>query len=519
MYLTQALKRVMQLEGRNVATICGDRVHSWNECGERVARLAGALRKLGIGDGERAAVLALNSDRYYEYFYAVPWAGGVFVPINIRLAAPEVAFWLNDSGTEILFIDDSFLHILEALDGKLETVREIVYMGDGPVPEGMHGYEDILAAADAVPDALRGGDELAGLFYTGGTTGRSKGVMLSHTNLVCNSFNVIGGMHMKPGIRWLHAAPMFHIADGLAVFGVTMVTGVHIFIPAFTPEASLMAIAEHNITRSLFVPTMMNALVNHPDIGEYDLSSLTGVTYGASPMPEAVIKRAMEVIPDCEFTHAYGQTECAPLSTHTGPEYHVFEGSNAGKYKSAGRAALGVEIMICDDDGNEVPRGEVGEVCVRGPNIMLGYWNLPDLTEAAIRDGWMRSGDGAYMDEDGFIYIVDRMKDMIISGGENIYSAEVEDVLHQIPAVAEAAVVGVPDERWGERVHAIVRLRDGETIEEAAIMAHCHEQIAGFKCPKSVSFRDEPMPLSGAGKILKTELRKPYWESEEKQVN
>ena len=462
--------------------------------------LAGALRGMGITDGQRVAVLALNSDRYFEYFYAVPWAGGVFVPVNIRLAAPEVAFWLNDSGTEILFVDDNFLHILEALEGQLGTVREIVYMGDGTVPDGMHGFEDILGATEAVPDALRGGDELAGLFYTGGTTGRSKGVMLSHTNLVCNSYNVISGMHMNPGVRWLHAAPMFHIADGLAVFGVTMSTGVHVFIPGFTPEASLNAIQEHKVSNSLFVPTMMNALVNHRDIDNYDLSSLKGVVYGASPMPEAVIRRAMEVIPDCEFTHAYGQTECAPLSTHTGPEYHVFEGPNAGKYKSAGRAAL-------------------GEVCVRGPNTMMGYWNRPDLTAEAIRDGWMRSGDGAYMDEDGFIYIVDRMKDMIISGGENIYSAEVEDVLHQIPAVAEAAVIGLPDEVWGERVHAIVRLREGESIEEAAIIAHCQEQIASFKCPKSVSFRDEPMPLSGAGKILKTELRKPYWEGKEKQVN
>ena len=175
--------------------------------------------------------------------------------------------------------------------------------------------------------------------------------------------------------------------------------------------------------------------------------------------------------------------------------------------------------MICDKEGNEVPRGEVGEVCVRGPNIMLGYWKRPDLTAEAIRDGWMRSGDGAYMDEDGFLYIVDRMKDMIISGGENIYSAEVEDVLHEIPAVVEAAAIGIPDEKWGEVVHAIVRLRDGEKIEEAAIIAHCHEQIAGFKCPKSVSFRVEPMPLSGAGKILKTDLRQPYWEGKKKQVN
>jgi len=519
MYLTQAFKRAMQLEDSNTATVCAGRVRTWNECGKRVSKLAGALRNMGVTAGERVAVLALNSDRYYEYFYAVPWAGGVFVPINIRLAPPEVAFWLNDSGTEVLFIDDNFLHILEALKGQLETVREVIFMGDGPVPDGMHGYEDILAEAEAVTDALRGGDDLAGLFYTGGTTGRSKGVMLSHANLICNSYNVIGGMRFRPGIHWLHAAPMFHIADGLAVFGVTMVTGVHIFIPTFTSEDSLKAIQEHRVSHGLFVPTMMNALVNYPDIEQYDLSSLESVAYGASPMPEAVIRRAMEIIPDCGFTHVYGQTECAPLSTICGPEYHVFEGPNAGRYKSAGQAALGVEILICDEDGNEVPRGKVGEVCVRGPNIMLGYWKQPDLTAEAIRDGWMRSGDGAYMDADGFIYIVDRMKDMIISGGENIYSAEVEDVLHQIPAVVEAVAIGIPDSKWGEIVHAIVRLRDGVAMDEPAIIEHCHEHIAGFKCPKSVSFRDEPMPLSGAGKILKTELRKPFWEGKQKQVN
>lgn len=519
MYLTQALKRTIQIEGRSLATQCAGRTRTWDECGERVAKFAGALRQLGVTDGQRVAILALNSDRYFEYFYAVPWAGGVFVPINIRLAPPEVAFWLNDSGTEVLLIDDNFLHVLDALDGKLETVRDIVYIGDGPVPDGLHAYEAILDAAEPVPDALRCGEDLAGLFYTGGTTGRSKGVMLSHTNLICNSYNVIGGMQFKPGIRWLHAAPMFHIADGLAVFGVTMVTGSHIFIPGFTPEDSLRTIEDHRVSHSLFVPTMMNALVNHPDINDYDLSSLESVAYGASPMPEAVIRRAMEVIPDCGFTHAYGQTECAPLSTHNGPENHVFEGPNAGMFKSVGRAALGVEIEICDEDGNELPRGEVGEVCVRGPNVMMGYWNRPDLTAEAIRDGWMRSGDGGCMDEDGYVYIVDRMKDMIITGGENVYSAEVEDTLHQIPAVVEAAVIGVPDEDWGERVHAIVRLRDGDEMDATAIITHCREQIASFKCPKAVTFRDEPLPLSGAGKILKTELRKPYWKGKEKQVN
>ncbi len=242
MYLTQSLKREMQVNRDGPATIFGDRQRNWTESGARIAKLAGALRGLGITNGERAAILALNSDRYFEYFYAVLWAGGVFVPINTRLAPPEIAFWLNDSGSEILFVDDAFLAPLEALDGKLETVRTVIYLGDGETPAGMLNYEEILAAAAPVDDALRGHDDLAGLYYTGGTTGRSKGVMLSHRNLVSNALNVIPAFGFKHGTNWLHAAPMFHIADGLAAFGMTMVAGHHIFIPSFTPEASLEAI-------------------------------------------------------------------------------------------------------------------------------------------------------------------------------------------------------------------------------------------------------------------------------------
>ena len=519
MYLTQSLKRAVQVDGDGLATVCAGRERTWSETGTRIAKLAGALRGLGLQDGKRAAILALNSDRYFEYFYAVPWAGGVFVPINTRLAPPEIAFWLNDSGSEILFVDDAFLAPLAALEGQLETVRQVIYLGDGGTPEGMVDYERILAAAAPVEDALRGYDDLAGLFYTGGTTGRAKGVMLSHRNLVCNALNVIPALDFKQGAKWLHAAPMFHIADGVAVFGMTMVAGRHVFIPSFTPEASLEAIQQHRITNGLFVPTMVNMLVNHPDIGAYDLSSLKSIVYGASPMPEAVVLKAMEVMPDCDFSHAYGQTECAPLVTMTGPEYHVLEGPNAGKYKSAGRAVLGVEVRIVDQDDNEVPRGTVGEICVRGPNVMLGYWNQPELTAATVRDGWMYSGDGGYMAEDGFVYVVDRMKDMIISGGENVYSAEVENAVYQHPAVAECAVIGIPDQRWGEAVHAIVRLKDGAAASAEQLIGHCHTLIAGFNCPRSVAFRAQPLPLSGAGKILKTELRQPYWAGHEKQVH
>ena len=519
MYLTQAIKRAVQVNAGGLATLDSGRERTWAECGRRVAKLAGALRELGIRDGQRAAVLARNSDRYFEFFQAVAWSGGVFVPINTRLAPPEIAYWLNDSGSEVLFVDDAFLAAVKSLAGQLPALRHSVYIGDGPTPEGLLSYEDILDAASEVADAERCYDDVAGLFYTGGTTGQSKGVMLSHRNLFCNNLHVIPIMQFDRDMRWLHAGPMFHIADGLSVFGVTMVAGGHIFVPGFEPKAVLEAIQSHKITNTLLVPTMINMLVHHPDVADYDLSTLRAVTYGASPMPEAVILKALEVLPQVDFTHAYGQTECAPLVTANGPEFHVLEGPNAGRYKSAGRPVLGVELKVIDEAGGEVQAGVVGEVCVRGPNVMLGYWQQPEQTAEVLREGWMHSGDGGYIDEQGFLYIVDRVKDMIISGGENIYSAEVENAIQSHAAVADCAVVGVPDEKWGERVQAIVRLHDGQTAGEEDIISHCHTLIAGFKCPRGVTFRDEPLPLSGAGKILKTELRKPFWEGHEKQVH
>ena len=477
------------------------------------------MQSLGLAEGDRAAILSLNSDRYFEFFYATAWAGGVFVPINIRLAPPEVEHWLNDSEAKILFIDTQFAPMLKALDGKIPHIEHIVYLGDDAPPAGMHGYEAILEAADPVPDAERGYEDLAGLFYTGGTTGRSKGVMLSHRNLVFNAFNTIALLRYEADARYLHAPPMFHIADCVAVFGVTQLGLEHYFIPAFNPEVVLDAIQRWGITDTLLVPTMVNMTVNHPKVADYDVSTLRKLAYGASPMPEAVILRALQVMPDVLFYHAYGQTECAPITSINGPESHVFEGPLAYKFRSVGKAAPGVEVEIRDENGVEVPRGSVGEICVRGANVMQGYWRQPDLTAEALRGGWMHSGDGGYMDDDGYIYVVDRVKDMIISGGENVYSAEVESAVHLHAAVAECAIIGVPDDKWGERVHAIVRLREGESATAEEIIAHAHTQIAGFKCPRSVDFVADPLPLSGAGKILKTELRKPYWEGRDKKVN
>lgn len=518
MDITQGLRRAEQVRPNGTSTVFRERRRTWRETAGRVARLAGGLIGLGLQKGGRAAILALNSDRYFEYLLAVPMAGAAVVPINIRLAAPEIKYILQDSGTEILFIDDRFLPMLEALKGDIPGVRHVVHLGDGAAPAGMRAFEDLLAA-QPLGAPLAGDDDLAGIFYTGGTTGKAKGVMLSHRNLVVNAANIIPALGYDADSIYLHAGPMFHLADGASTLAVTIVAGVHVFVPAFDPADVLSAIAREKVSHGLLVPTMINVLVNFPKIREFDVSSLKRVAYGASPMPEAVLRKALAELPAVKFAQAYGMTEAAPLVTALDPRYTVLEGPDAARGKSCGQAGYLVEVRIADTEDREVPRGTVGEVQVRGPNIMLGYWNMPELTAQALRGGWYHSGDGGYMDEDGFVYIVDRLKDMIITGGENVYSAEVENAISTLTGVAEVAVIGIPDDKWGEAVHAIVVPRTGASVTADAVIAHCRTLVAGYKCPRSVAVRNEPMPISGAGKILKTELRAPYWAGREKRVN
>ena len=517
MYVTQGLRRAAQIKPNGTATVFRNRRRTWRETEDRVARLAAGLLKLGLTSGGRVAILSLNSDRYFEYLLAVPNAGCAVVPINIRLAVPEIAYILEDSGAEVLFIDDRFAPLLDALKGKIGSLREIVFLGDGTPPAGMCAYEDLISAP-RIAEAMGANDDLAGIFYTGGTTGKAKGVMLSHRNLVTNAANVVPAFGYDAETIYLHAGPMFHLADGASTLAVTAVGGVHAFVPAFDPGDFLATVQREKVTHTLLVPTMINMLVNFPKIADFDVSTLRRISYGASPMPDAVLRKALQTLPGVRFAHAYGMTEAAPLVTSLDPRYSTLDGPYAGRSKSCGQAALMVEVRIADINDREVPRGTVGEVQVRGPNIMLGYWKKPDLSAEALRGGWYHTGDGGYMDEEGFVYIVDRLKDMIITGGENVYSAEVENAILLHDAVAEVAVIGIPDETWGEAVHAIVVPRAGRTVTPGEIIAHCRDLIAGYKCPHSVVIRSEPMPLSGAGKILKSKLRAPYWEGRERIV-
>jgi len=518
MYLTQSLHRAVQQHPQRIALRCGNRQHTFLTFADRVARLAGALQQLGMQDGDRVAMLALNSDRYLEYQMAVPWAGGVMNPCNIRWSAAEILYALDDSGSTILLVDETFRPMVEQFRGDARTLREVIYCGDGAVPAGMHGYEALIAATAPVPDALRRGDDLAGIFYTGGTTGFPKGVMLSHTNMVSSSLALHAEGMATPGGTYLHAAPMFHLAD-MAMSLMHCIEGnSHSFISAFNPEAVLDIIARDRVSCVLLVPTMIQMLVDHPAMRQpRDLGCLKTIIYGASPIAEAVLERAMAALPGVGFVQAYGMTELSPLATVNPAWFHTVEGRQAGKLRAAGRAGYCIELRIVDADGNEVPRGTVGEVVVPGPNVMQGYWNQPELTAAAVRDGWMHTGDGAWMDDDGFIFIADRLKDMIITGGENVYSGEVENAVAQHPAVAACAVIGIPSDQWGESVHAVVVCKPGQTVAAADLIAHCKTLIAGYKCPRSVELVDA-LPISGAGKVLKTKLREPFWRGRTRNV-
>jgi long-chain acyl-CoA synthetase len=516
--VTHGLRRALQINPNGLATVFGKRRRNWREIGERAPRLAAGLRALGVNPGDRVAILSLNSDRYLELYLATAWAGAVIVPLNIRWSPQENEDAMRDCRAGVLIVDKMFATVGAALAKAISGLK-LVYADDGDVPAGMESYEALLLGSEPIPDAMRSSADLAGIFYTGGTTGRSKGVMLSHGNLMANAMNALGE-GMWPGTSvYLHAAPMFHLANGAAMYSLLLSGGSNVIIQTFTPEGVMAAMQNEGVTDVLLVPTMIQMFVDHPALGSYDLSSLQHIRYGASPISEAVLGRAIAALPNVQFTQAYGMTELSPIATLLHWNEHIGDGRTMGRHRGAGRATLGCEVRIVDPDDNPVPIGTVGEIVVRGDNVMMGYWERPEETARAVIDGWMHTGDGGYMDDDGFIYVVDRVKDMIISGGENVYSVEVENAVAQHPAVAQCAVIGIPDERWGEQVHAVVVTKTGATVTANELIEFSKTLIAGYKCPRSVDISATPLPLSGAGKVLKRELSKPFWESRERHVS
>ncbi|MDD2058648.1 long-chain-fatty-acid--CoA ligase [Pseudomonas sp. GD03860] len=519
MYITQGLHRHMQSRPHAVAIRAEGRSTTYAEYGDRVARLAGALKGLGVASGDRVAMLALNCQRYLEYYLAVPWADAVVNPVNFRWSVAEIVYSLDDSETTVLIVDDQHKDIGRTILEQAQTLRHVIYAGNGPTPAGMLDYETLIANSAAVEDARRGGDALLGIFYTGGTTGFPKGVMLSHTNVGFSAMNSVCSGRCGADARFLHSMPMFHLADFAAMVSLFITGGTHIILPGFTPKSALEAIEQEQVTEVLLAPTMIQMLLDcqQRECAHIDLSALKRVGYGASTITPSLLDRARTMFPNAEFSQGYGMTELAPVATTLGPAHHTAEHQASGKMYSAGLPGVCVEVRIVDAHDNEVPRGTVGEIIVRGPNVMLGYWKKPEATAEALRGGWMHTGDGGYMDDDGFVYVCDRLKDMVVSGGENIYSAEVETAIASHPAVAQSAVIGIPCKKWGESVHAVIVLKPGMTASGEEIIGHCRERIAGYKVPRSIEFRDG-LPLTSVGKVLKTELRKPFWKNQTRGI-
>ncbi len=518
MYLTQGLHRSVQQSPEQIATRYAERSQTYRQLHDRVARLAGALQTLGMKTDARVSMLSLNSDRYLEYFLGVWWGGGVVNPVNIRWSVPEIVYSLDDCESGILIVDDQFLSMAPAIAATAQRRPVLIYAGERDTPAGMHSYEQLITDATPVPDAFRGGNDLAAIMYTGGTTGKPKGVMQSHLNLWSSAVMRMAEFRDYGKTVSLHAAPLFHTAAMARAVGHFIAGDTHVVLPTFDAGAALAVIERHQVEEVLLVPTMLQAVLEHPDFARRSLGSLKRIYYGASPISATVLDRALEALPGIEFFHAYGLTEASPLVSVNPPVNHSTANRASGLYRSVGRPSLGVTVRVVGPDGAELPRNCVGEIVVLGPNVMHGYWNKPAETAEALRDGWLYTGDGAYMDDNGYLFIVDRLKDMIVSGGENVYSAEVENVLARHPDVAHCAVIGIPDTRWGEAVHAVVVARPGTSPSESALREHCKRFIAGYKCPKSIEFR-EAMPLSAAGKILKRDLRTPYWQAQGRQVS
>ncbi|MCU1594697.1 MAG: putative fatty-acid--CoA ligase [Frankiales bacterium] len=502
--LWQTLRRAESLFGDRPAVVDGGTRYTYREFAHRCRSLSGALQADGVRAGDRVAVLMANGHRYLECYFALPGMGAVMVPLNNRLAAPEHRYILEDAGVHTLIVDEANADMGEAL---ADCVQRVVL--------GSSAYDDLVASAEtaALPVATQD-DDLAGLFYTGGTTGASKGVMLTHRNLVANALHIALALEYTSGDVYLHAAPMFHLADGASTYAVTWVGGCHTFLPAFDPATAIDLLAQHRVTSLLLVPAMISAVVNHPAAATADFSSLRLVFHGAAPINTALLRQAIDVM-GCSFAQGYGMTEASPLVTVLDHEEELVD---SPRLRSAGREIVGVEVQVRSEDGSRVATGEVGEVVLRGPNVMKGYWNKPEATAEVLIDGWYWSRDLGYLDDEGFLFLVDRAKDMIISGGENVYSIEVEDAVARHPAVVDVAVLGVPDDRWGERVHAVVVLREGTELSLEELRTHCKALIADFKCPHSLDVLAE-LPRSGAGKVLKRDLRERYWGDSDRRIN
>ncbi len=505
-HLSRVLVRAALLFAGRIAVEDGAVTLTYGALAVRVAALAASLARRGVKPGERIALLDRNSFRTMEVHFACAALGAVLVPLNVRLARLEVERVLAQTEPVLVFAPASFT---ASIGDGFSTVS----WNDGDPLQTSSDYESLLAEPAPLRELAAPAGDLAQIFYTSGTNGEPKGVCLTHGNLAASALDSIVALELNAGDVWLHVAPMFHLVDAFAIWAITLVGGRHV-VRHFVAETFADEIAEYGVTKTSMPPTLIALAAERAEDRDPRFASLVRVSYGGSPMAEAVHHRASRVM-DAAFVQAYGITETSGLVTQQLPGDYRADGDDMQRARivSAGGPVVSIDLRIVDDAGADVAQGSVGEILVAGPRVMAGYWHNQEATRAAICDGWYRTGDLGRRDAGGHLFIVGRKKDMIITGGENVYPNEVENALALHPAVLEVAVFGIPSVRWGEEVRAAIVFRDGSSAEPDELIAFCRERIGGYKIPKSFEFRSEPLPKTGPGKVAKNILRDPHWSS------
>jgi len=497
-------ERAMTVAPDREALVCGDRRITYRQLKQRLEQLHAVLHDTGVRRGDRVAIISANSDAMVELYCGIPMAGYVQVPLNFRWIEPEFAHAIEDSGAQILVTDRD--------PGELsKLVKQVIRIDTGE-------YDALVTAATPLPfdELTLAESDTAGLFYTGGTTGTSKGVMLTHRNLIANAINIHAIQPMTSEHRYLLMAPIFHAAGSVSLLESIFIAATQVVLPSFDPGAMLDLVEAERITHTLGVPAMVAATVEEQLVRPRDVSSFQVYAHGGAPIALEVVRRGITAFPDTEFVHLYGATETSPIVTGVANEKDLVD---LPEGRSAGQPAIGCRVVIRRPDGTPADKNEPGEVTVRGPNVMAGYWNQPEQTSASLRDGWYWTSDVGSINEAGYLFILDRSRDMIISGGENVYCTEVEDAIYTHPGVLEATVFGIPSQKWGETVHAVVVRRPGANpVDSASLVAHCRPLIAGYKLPRTIEFSTDPLPKSGAGKVLKRTLRDPHWSDHDRSV-
>ncbi|MDY7035700.1 MAG: long-chain-fatty-acid--CoA ligase [Thermodesulfobacteriota bacterium] len=511
------LEKALSLYAEREAVAFEEKRFTYRQFADRVYQLAHFFKASGIERGDCVAILHHNSNEFLECYFATAQLGAILNPLNYRLSPEELAHILEDSGAIVLIAAERYSTQVRDILNQDIHLEIILCTGenDGPLPFNSLDYEEILEKEEAAPPPLleNSDEEVAYLYYTSGTTGQPKGVMLSHENVCTHALAAIAELKLGDHDRWIHVAPLFHLADAWATFAITWVGGRHVIVRDFEPLLVLSTIQNEKVTITNMIPTMLNEIINTPNVKTYDFSSLRAILSGGAPIAPEVVKKIMETF-QCDYIQTYGMTETSPYLTLSILKEHLtrLPPEKQFFYKArTGRPFLGTLLKVVRDDGEEVTPddNEVGEIIVKGDTVTKGYWKKPLETARVLKDGWLYTGDLAVVDEEGYVNIVDRKKDMIITGGENVYSIEVENLLYTHPSILEAAVIGVPDPKWGEAVKAVIVLKEGHKSTEEEIIQYCKQRIAHYKAPKSVDLVPE-LSKTGTGKIFKKELKKKY---------